>query len=94
MKHLVGLAKKSYAGSNFAGRILVSVNIARDEKPEFSVGRVDPYRPPLTHMHIFRMNVYDLKHAKDCGKNVWIRVQFGPSQVESALANLLGEHTY
>jgi hypothetical protein len=45
---MIGLAKKTYSGSMFVGRILVSMTISRDEKPEYVIEHCAAYREPLT----------------------------------------------
>ena len=51
--------------------------ISRDEQPEYSLDVTASYRTPDAEMHVLRVNIYDLKHAKNCGDRVWINVQFG-----------------
>jgi hypothetical protein len=40
------------------------------------------------------MNVYDLKHAKDCGEKVRIEVQVGQNVISSGYAVKMGKEDY
>lgn len=94
LKTLVGLAKKTYAGSAFLGRVLIQMYISRDEHPEYSIDATAAYRIPDAQMHVLRVNIYDLKNAKNIGSNVWINVQFGPNYSESSYARPNGPKSW
>ena len=87
LKLLMGLAKKSYTGSAYFGRILLSLSIDRLDDPEYSLERSNPYQEPPTNEYCLRCNVYDLNNTKGCGDNVWVRASIGQFEAESPNAH-------
>ena len=78
LKYLAGLLKKSYLGSEYHGRILVSMTIVPSTRPETGVSKSAPYREPAQAMHHLQVVVYDLKSSSGLGGNISISVKLGP----------------
>ena len=74
IKKLTGLAKKSYMGTCFLGRLLISMSISPNDEPETGINRAAPYREPVAKLHQLRVTLYELKNAGDCGDSVFIEV--------------------
>lgn len=77
LKKWTGLAKKSYVGNVYMGRVLISMTVSPNDDPETGVNRANPYREPPDKMFILRCTIYELKNAKGCGDQVRVRVSIG-----------------
>jgi hypothetical protein len=77
LKNWTGLAKKSYVGNVYMGRVLISMTVAPNDDPETGVNRANPYREPPDKMFILRCTIYELKNARGCGDKVRIKISIG-----------------
>ena len=83
IKMVTGLAKKSYIGTCFLGRLLISMSISPNAEPETGINRAAPYREPVAKMHQLRVTLYEMKNAGDCGDKVFIEVSIGDFRKKS-----------
>lgn len=77
IKKITGLAKKTYVGTCYLGRILMSMTISPNEEPETGVSKANHYREPRSSMFQARITLYEMKNADDCGDKVRVRFSIG-----------------
>jgi C2 domain len=83
IKKLTGLMKKSYLGTCFLGRILISMAVSSNEDPESGVSKATPYREPASKTYQLRATLYELKNAEECGDEVQIILSIGDHKTKS-----------
>ncbi|CAG9335811.1 unnamed protein product [Blepharisma stoltei] len=83
VKEMVGSKKKSYIGTCYKGRLLLSLTVSPNDDPETGASRAAPYREPIAKIHSLRVILFELKNAKNCGDTVRIRISMGPFNVWS-----------
>ena len=83
IKKATGSRKKTYFGTKYLGRVLISMAVSPNEDPETGVSRASPYREPLSKLCNLRVVLFELKNAKNCGDTISLRVSIGPHYVYS-----------
>lgn len=77
IRQLTGFSKKSYIGTCFVGRLLLSMTVSPNDEPETGVAKAAPYREPLSKIHQLKVTIYEMKNAGACGDKVRVRVSIG-----------------
>lgn len=86
IKVIAGLARKSYIGNAYVGRILLGITVSPHDEPETGVSRAVPYREPVSKLHVLRVVLYELKNTHGCGDEVRITAKLGPYETKSKWA--------
>lgn len=77
IRKATGFVKKSYTGTCFRGRLLISMTISSNDEPETGISKASPYREPVSKLHQLRVTLYEMKNAGDCGDKVIIKLVIG-----------------
>lgn len=94
LKVLAGLLKKSYLGSEYHGRILISMTMVPSTRPETGVSKAAPYREPAQTMHQLQVVVYDLKSSSGLGGNISLVVKLGAMATEQIFGSQGADGNY
>jgi hypothetical protein len=86
IKKMTGLAKKTYYGTCYLGRILMSMTVSPNEDPETGVSKANQYREPRSQIFSLKVTLYEMKNAGECGDRVRIRFSIGHFYVFSKYA--------
>ena len=68
---------KLIEGTEYFGRILLSLSLNSHDKPVKAVQQLNAFREPASINYILRVDTYELQGAKDCGPQVKLRVRVG-----------------
>ncbi|CAD8189110.1 unnamed protein product [Paramecium pentaurelia] len=69
--------KKSIIGTDFMGRVLMSINLTQSEKPELMVVPLTTQREPPIDKYLLRFDTYEIQEAKDCGEKIVVKFKVG-----------------
>ena len=84
---MFGAKKKVFEGTEYMGKVLMSLNLSPNEKPDKGRFPLNSYREPPSMEYTLFADVYELQGGIDCGENVWIKVSIGPNFIISAKAD-------
>ena len=71
---------KTLEGTEYFGRVLISMNLAPNKKPSKGLSLLHSYREPPNIDYLLRVDVYELHEALNCGESVRIKVSIGNLQ--------------
>ena len=83
IRKIAGVVKKTYQGTYFVGRVLLSMTVSPNDDPETGPSRAAPYREPLAKLHVLRVTIYELKNVLNTGDQVKIVLRIGSYKRES-----------
>lgn len=87
IRKIAGSKKKTYSGTRYLGRLLLSLTVSPNDEPETGPSRASPYREPIAKIHSLRVVLYELKNARGCGDIVRVKISIGPHHTTSKKAN-------
>ena len=86
IKKMTGLAKKTYGGTCYLGRMLMSMTVSPNDDPESGITKANQYREPRSQIFQLKVTMYEMKNADECGDKVRIRFSIGHFYVFSKTA--------
>jgi hypothetical protein len=83
MANLLFQPKRFIEGTDYLGRVLLSMNLIPHENPEKGVAYINGYNEPEATNYILRPDIYEVEGQSTVGDVVWVTIKFGANEVKT-----------